>query len=381
MVLIGIPIVFLILIILQRMLYQRLWQHNLSVSLDFSAPAGREGSSVLLTEVVTSRKRLPLPWLAVRFQVSRNLGFPDHLHAVITDYYYREDLFALGLYERLSRTLQVDLYKRGCYTIKSIDLLSSDLLLTTRLVGRAHSPSVLTVTPRLISREALDILFRKLWGTVTVTRSLLADPFEFRTIRDYQSFDTLRSINWLATARTSQLKVNVNEFTATQAVRILLNVEPDSAVVEEELIEEGIRIAASLCTWLVEDGIACALVSNGRDITTGECPDISSGQTTQHVQAVHEQLGRLDLTQEAADFVNLVDNRLADWTHESILLLISLNCSQLLAQTWQHCLDQGYQGLWIVPVYDGQTDRLPPAEIDSFCWPVLRYAPDRTPAS
>ncbi|MEA4890187.1 MAG: DUF58 domain-containing protein [Clostridiaceae bacterium] len=374
MILVGLIVVFVVLVLLQRQIYKQLWSRHLTVELIFSARMGVEGGSIKMTEVITSRKALPLPWLTVKFQVSRFLVFPDKLHAAVTDDYYREDLFSLGMYQRISRTLQVDLKKRGYYTIKSIDLVSSDLLLTRKLVGHAASQSSLTVCPRLISREELDIPYRQMLGQILAQHALLPDPFEFRGIREYQSFDTLKSVNWMATARSGALKVNVHEYTASREVLILLNVEPDGAFYEELLIEEGIRIAASLCNYLVQDGIACSLLSNACDIITGEPLDVASGQSVQHVQQVQEQLGRLDLAKPAGSFAELLGHREFSSNQELVLLLISLNCSDTLSQAWSFCLDQGYDGLWIIPRYTDRQDRMPATEYPVFGWEVKRHA-------
>ena len=125
--------------------------------------------------------------------------------------------------------------------------------------------------------------YSKKMGKMLSRTAVLPDTFEFHGIREYQSFDSMRSINWLATARTGTLKVNVYEYTASREVYILLNVEPDGAFYEEELIEEGIRIAASLCEYLVHDRVSCGLISNARDIITKETIAMAPGQSLQHV--------------------------------------------------------------------------------------------------
>ncbi|NLM77444.1 MAG: DUF58 domain-containing protein [Ruminococcaceae bacterium] len=373
MVLIGILVLFVVLITLQRVVYSRFWSRNLSVDLVFSARTGIEGGTIKMTEVITSRKLLPLPWLTVKFQVSRHLVFLDKKHATITDNYYREDLFSLGMYQRISRTLEILLQKRGYYTIKSIDLVSSDLLLTRKLVDHASSHSVITVCPRLIPREELEVPYSQVMGQVLAKTALLPDPFEFRGIRDYQGFDTLRSINWLATARTGALKVNVHEYTASREVYILLNVEPDGAFYEEELIEEGIRIAASLCEYLVHDDVSCGLISNARDVITGESIDMAAGQSIQHIHQVQEQLGRLDLSRKPAVFAQLIEGRFVSAGEEPVLLMISLNCSEEVCQAWDSSLSYGSQGLWILPRYADRQDRVPETEHPYFCWEVKRH--------
>lgn len=372
MVLIGLAVFFIALVVLQRIVYNRLWTRNLTVNLVFSARTGVEGHTINMTEVITSAKALPLPWLTVKFQVSRYLVFPDKLHATVTDDYYREDLFSLGMYQRISRTLQILLKKRGYYTIKSIDLVSSDLLLTRKLVDHARSQSAITVCPRLIAREDLTVPYSQLMGQVLASTALLPDPFEFRGIREYQGFDTMRSINWLATAKTGALKVNVHEFTASREVYILLNSEPDGAFYEEDLIEEGIRIAASLCTYLVQDGVSCGLISNARDVITGESIDMAAGQSIQHVQQVQEQLGRLDLAKKPAVFSDLIEFRSYGANRDPVLLMISLNCSEDVCQAWSACLGRGHEGLWILPRYADRQDRVPATEHPYFCWEVKR---------
>lgn len=373
MVLFTLLIMFALLIWLQRLIYSRYWSSKLTIDLFFSAKVGQEGEQLILNEQITSCKPLPLPWLTVKFQVSRHLLFPDNIHATVSDDYYREDLFSIGMYQRITRRLPVYMNKRGYYSIKSIDLISSDLLLTRKLVSHADSSSILTVCPRLIPRESLQIPYQHLIGEIISRQSLNPDPFEFRSIREYQSYDTMRSINWMATARTGDLKVNVHEVTAAREVLILLNVEPDGAFYEERLIEEGIRIAGSLTQYLIEDGVSCSLLTNARDIVSKDISDVSHGRSQRHVQAVLEQLGRLDLGQKPAGFADLLRQRLAVGGGSPVLLMISLNCSSELTRIWEEHQSGGGQGIWIVPLYSDRRGRLPEISGEVFSWEVRRH--------
>lgn len=365
---------FTLLIFLQRLLYSRYWSSKLTAELSFSARVGQEGDQIFLNEQITSRKPLPLPWLTVKFQVSRHLLFPDNVNATVSDDYYREDLFSLGMYQRITRKLPVQLKRRGYYTIKSIDLISSDLLLTQKLIEHVDSSSILTVCPRLIPREQLHIPYQHLIGEIVARNSLNQDPFEFRSIRDYESYDSMRSINWMATARTSRLKVNVHEVTAARDVLILLNVEPDGAFYEERLIEEAIRIAGSLTQYLIEDGISCSFLTNARDIITREICSISPGRSQQHVQTVLEQLGRLDLAQKPAVFSELMAERLElPDSIDPVLVMISLNCSQTLTSIWDDHLSRGGRGSWIVPHYNDGLYRLPEINGAVHAWEVRNH--------
>jgi hypothetical protein len=157
-------------------------------------------------------------------------------------------------------------------------------------------------------------------------------------------------------------------------VYILLNVEPDGAFYEEELIEEGIRIAASLCEYLVQDGVSCGLISNARDVITGESIDLAAGQSIQHIQQVQEQLGRLDLARKPVTFSDLIEYRTFGASRDPVLLMISLNCSDTVCRAWSACIGRGHEGLWILPRYADRQDRLPATEHPWFCWEVKRHA-------
>ncbi|NLW11612.1 MAG: DUF58 domain-containing protein [Clostridiaceae bacterium] len=374
MVFVILLITFALLIWLQRLLYSRYWSSKLTAELSFSARVGQEGEQLFLNEQISSSKPLPLPWLTVKFQVSRYLLFPDNANATVSDDYYREDLFSLGMYQRITRKLPVQLKRRGYFTIKSIDLISNDLLLTQKMVKHVSSSSILTVCPRLIPREDLLIPYQHLVGEIIARNSLNPDPFEFRSIREYQSYDTMRSINWMATARTGNLKVNVHEVTAARDVLILLNVEPDGAFYEERLIEEAIRIAGSLTQYLIEDGVSCSFLTNARDIVSREICSISQGRSQQHVQTVLEQLGRLDLDQKPAVFSGLLAQRL-ETKHDAdpVMVMISLNCSTTLTNIWEDYLADGGLGSWIVPRYNDGRSRLPDISGAVYAWEVRNH--------
>lgn len=352
-------IIPLLLIWIQRLVYSRYWIRQLSIDLLFSRNLATEGETIDLSEILTSRKALPLPWLTVKFQVSRNLVFPDKINATVTDYYYREDLFSIGLYQRISRKLSVYLKKRGYYTIKSIDLISSDLLLSSKLVAHVNSHSFLTVCPQLLDNEDIAIPFQQLMGMVLALRSIVTDPFEFKGIREYQSYDNLRSINWLATARTGAYKVNTHDSTATRLVRVLLNVEPDKAFYEETLLEEAIRLAATLCHDLILSGVTCSLETNGRDIMTGQTINLPPAQSASHIQQIQESLGRLDLLAKPASFADMLEILQEQQGQDEVLCIISLNCSPDIIAHWDLRMLSERPAIWLIPVYRHDSVHLP----------------------
>ena len=79
--------------------------------------------------------------------------------------------------------------------------------------------------------------FVQLNGEMLTRRHLLEDPFEYRGIREYQPYDDMRSINWKATAKTGDFKVNQMGYTSLKSVRIFFNIQDDNILKKEEAVE------------------------------------------------------------------------------------------------------------------------------------------------
>lgn len=126
MVILVILLVSGLLFYLQRAVYARYWNQGLTAELSFSARRVNEGDRVDMDELVSSRKLLPLPWLGLKFHVSRDLVFPDDPFTSVSDSSYREELFSIGAFQQIRRRHNVLCRRRGYYTFKSIDLISSD---------------------------------------------------------------------------------------------------------------------------------------------------------------------------------------------------------------------------------------------------------------
>jgi len=150
----------------------------------------------------------------------------------------------------------------------------------------------------------------------------------------------------------------------------LLNIEPDGAFYEEMLVEEAIRMAASLCTYAIEDGISCSLRSNARDVLTCDAADIPAGQTIQHNDQIQEQLGRLDLALQPDNFAAILADELNASYSRPVLVLISLNCSPGICDAWQTLLARGSQGIWVMPRMTGHQTRLPEIDGPLHVWEV-----------
>ena len=81
--LIGICLLFFLLFVLQKLIYQRLWHKNLTVDICFAREHIFQGEESALKEIIQNRKRLPLPMLKVKFKTDRHLVFGDSVEGCL----------------------------------------------------------------------------------------------------------------------------------------------------------------------------------------------------------------------------------------------------------------------------------------------------------
>lgn len=281
--------------LLQRILYAHFWNKGVQVQLSFEKEMVQAGDEIKLFEVVENDKKLPLSSLKVKFQCSRHLIFSDRENGNVTDQYYRNDLFSIMPYHRVTRTHRILCPKRGYYGIHGIDLVGADLFFSQEMMDSRESDASLYVIPPALPIARLEPAIRRINGELAVRSHALMDPFTYRGIREYEPFDEMKQINWKATAKTDELKVNVREHTAVSCVRILMNLEDHGILRREELLEMSISICAGLAGELLSQGVRVSILANAKDCLTRQELRIDEQTHIAGMDAIYKALARLDL--------------------------------------------------------------------------------------
>lgn len=334
-----------ILYVIQDRIYNRIWNKNLTVTASFDDKTCTEGDTSTIREIISNGKLLPLPLLRVRFEIKKGLDFGDDSNISVSDKNYRSDIYTVMPCRKITRTIDFTCAKRGVYEINNISLVSNDLLFSRSLVENRAALSRLTVYPKEVNAERLFTPFNRMMGMVLSKRFAYEDPFEFRGIRKYETYDSMSDINWKASARTGELMVNTHNYTASPQVCILLDFDSDTQWSNMSLFEEQIRIAATMARLLTSQGVPVSVVSNGRDIATGEELFINSGCGQSHIEAIKESLARLDLEREMSPFMPKLENIKSD---NCQYLLISSACSNELQQVYADICKNNQGSEWIV---------------------------------
>lgn len=354
--------------------YSRLWSENLKVYINFKEEAVVEGNDSELTETISNRKWLFLPMLQVGFETHKNLRFGQEENVSVSDLCYKRDIFSVGGYQKITRTIPFHCSKRGFYEIESADLITRSPLLTAKLHKSDTQSTYIYGYPRLIDDARLDISFQKIMGEIQAKKNIYEDPFEFRGIREYQMTDPMSKINWKASSKSEDWMVNLYGSTNAQEIMILLDLEDETAWKYDDIHEEQIRLAVTLVSRFVDMGIPVGLVTNGKDIKMDERFYLESGTGKQQFFNISRGLARIDLGKNKEDMSQLVikmREQLSDL--QKTYIMISKNQREDCYEAFLSLLQQGVNGFWISTRYDDMEWKLPKyANLPVVDWEVER---------
>ncbi len=350
MKIIGIGLLTFLLMRLARKLYEKLWAGKLDVRLEFADKSLFEGEKGELLEIIENGKRLPLPMLKVKFQTDRNLRFTDSDSAKVTDLYYRNDIFQVKGRERITRKLEFTAAKRGYYRIHNIDLVAGDPLLSSEMVESRQTAQYFYVYPAPFVSEEFRRSLQQLNGELQTKLHFPEDPFEYRGVREYQPFDDMRSINWKASAKTGDWKVNQKNCTALQTVRLFFNIEDSGILKKDAMVEASIQIIAGLAAFFLNQGIRVSCYGNGRDILNGEPVHIEAGAGAGQMEQIYRALARIDTNLKTADFTSCFERELMKASTGITTVFVSPNAYENFTGLLRRFRLSGQECLWFYPV-------------------------------
>ncbi|MBQ8358722.1 MAG: DUF58 domain-containing protein [Oscillospiraceae bacterium] len=242
---------------------------SLSCSRTLSCEAAFEGEEGELVEVVRNDRPYVIPWLRIESDFSPNiqLGKQENLHVGDRRYYCSS--FTLMPYQQIRRRHRVKFLRRGSYDLGNATLTVGDLLDVKQYWRKQRTNTKVLVYPHLLDKEDLPFPVSLVLGELVRRQQLLTDPFLIRGIRAYQPGDPIRDIHWPATARSGEVQVRVHDHSARAKLLVVLNGQKEDGqwgnviLKEHEApVEEGIRLAASICVHALRSGLPAGFAAN-----------------------------------------------------------------------------------------------------------------------
>lgn len=342
-----------ILIAIEVVIYARRGLDKLDVDVHFSQDIANHGDEIEVIEMAQNNKRIPLPFLILKFETPDAIKFKDMTNVSLSDNYYREDMLTMGGFSRHTRRIKVICCKRGFYNFARVNVSSADLLFLQKLTKDFTPDGSITILPELISSGELQTIMNVTISETISRRTLLTDPFAFSGIREYQPWDPMRSINWTASAKTGEFMVNQNTSTSNRRLNLFLNLEPYNTKNTLGLLEKSISLVYSYMLALSEEGVEVAFYTNSHDIVTGASIADNSSVGATSIEQRGVELARIDLSQPASPFSDVLDEYIEQSYTDVFNVIVSANYDPKLRQQLIRIKSQGKNILWVMPSHPG----------------------------
>ena len=215
------------------------------------------GEEIVVTIYLHNKNRLGVPWLQLRESVAVELATRQPTNRVIS----------LRRHETTHLAYVVQTRRRGYYRLGPLRLKTSDLFGFFPEQIRSLPADYLTVYPRIWTLSQLNLPSRLPFGVIGSRQRLFEDPARPMGVRQFRSGDSLRQINWKASAHTRDLLVKTFEPAISLETAVLLNLHAGDYVWRDRnyTVEWAIEVAASLAAHLVDRRQPVGLISNGID--------------------------------------------------------------------------------------------------------------------
>lgn len=355
LMIVGAVVAYLLL----KTYYVKNWNRKLNISIHFSVTDAVCGATFELVEVVSNEKRLPLPFIHLKFQASSSLVFKDGVeNSKISDATYRDDVFSLLMNQRITRRIPVTCNMRGVYFVKDIETVFTGLFMDDVCVDKMSSRSSVTIYPDPYFCEDADVLYSRISGLVERNSLINPDLFAFRQIREYDTSDPMNTINWKASARTGELMVNQYNETTCQEAHILLNLEPEGVLVYERLDEASVSLAAGIAQSLLENGVSVGLVSNGTDYETKKRTIVYPQGEQEHIDDINTALARIGIEPGLENFASMIRDMTDGYNsaifdnssrNSTMYIIISQNTRTELFKEMNSLIGKESQAIFIAP--------------------------------
>lgn len=350
MTLIFLIVVTVVCLSVTSSIYKKYWDYGLDATVFFEKDKIEEGQCVVLKERIENRKWLPLPTLMLKFGMDRSLQCTDSIHTSVTDKQYRNDSIPIMANERVTRSVEIMGTQRGFYGIEEIRLVATDILFRSILNKTSENQTFVYVYPSRSKFVRLPEIFQYMYGECISKQFLQEDSMEFRGIREYTQADPMRRINWKASAKSGNLKVNQYYDSSSQRLTIFLNVSQSGILKYYDLIEESIRIARNFIEAFIGKGIPVQIISNGVDKITGQEIRIREGAGLAHIDACLKQLAKMDIYAPSRGMDEMIREQ-SLLEEGEVSLLISAEQTVELATAYLEYAGVEGSANWLIPIH------------------------------
>jgi uncharacterized protein (DUF58 family) len=303
------------------------------------------GERLAMTLRLTNDKLLPVPWVELRDLVPENLLVDEHLGpSPSPGQLYLRRTTHLGWYERLDWPLALEAPARGYYRFGPALLRSADPFGVFPVEDELEVRDGVIIYPTTYSLPELGLPAERPFGDRKGRERIFEDPGRVIGLRDYGPGDSMRRVDWKATARRQSLQSRVYDPSATQQLLVAVNVHTMAASWEgyiPEKLEDLLSVAASVARHGFETGYAVGLDANGAYPTSDRPMRIPAGRRPDQLMRILEALaviGPLTLTPLNA----VLDEAAQSFPFGATLVCVTMQLDEALAASLQRIRGAGH---------------------------------------
>lgn len=305
------------------------------------------GEKIPLRLSLVNQRWLPLVWLRVYDSLPVELGAPHSFQRVLS----------LGPRGHREFTYELSALRRGYYRIGPLYLYSGDVLGLFQARRREGYVDYLTVYPKILPLPELTLQSHSPLGTLRHRLPLFEDPARAAGKREYVVGDSLRRVDWKATAATGRVQVKHYEPSIDLELALYLNLNSQEYYrrTRIEATELAVVAAASIANWGIERKVAVGLSTNGVDAADGDgwLGSLAPRKGRGHLMRVLELLARVKAA-EVEPFVDLIRREGIHRSWGTTLVLITGQVNDVL---FDELFQAGRRGLEVVILLTGLQQR------------------------
>ncbi len=245
-----------------------IWAHFSLRNLHFRRSLNEQrvlfGEQVTFSLTVENAKILPVPWLEVEETVPPTLRLSSRQGGQ-RSVNRLEALFSLRWYERVTRRYTLRCTMRGIHAFGPTLLRGGDLFGFLICETTSKEPTYLLVYPLVVPLTRFGLPARRPFGERRAPQRLIEDPSRLVGVREYREGDSLRRINWKASARSQSLQSHLYESSTSYTLAVFVNTQTWNDGIyspDLNLFELLVCVAASVASWSIDQGYATGLYVN-----------------------------------------------------------------------------------------------------------------------
>lgn len=275
---------------------------NLTYHMELDKRVVEIGEEIKISSIIENKKFLTVSFLKVYEHFPK--GFINNSNIY--------NLFIMP-YQRVKRTYNMTVEKRGLYIIDYIYLELGDFIGFKSEKKNMDIKEELIVLPEKIQLNESIVPIGSFSGDVSVKRWIIDDPLMTVGIREYTGNEPQKYIHWPSSKKYGSLMVKNFDFTSDNNVILILNLEtmkPSWKPIEEDIIEKAISLTRTIMEEFEEMKIPYGFISNGynRRSNSRKGYFYHPGLGQNHLNNLLEVLGELSYERIPSSFANTLKN-------------------------------------------------------------------------